>query len=65
MKQYKNDEKISQIMNDAEQVREIIQEGINAALLKHKQADYPICESRNNKIVWIQPEDIKIGKTTR
>ena len=55
-----DEDRISQIMNDPEKVRVIIQSAINAALLKHKQAGNPICESRNGQVVWIKPEDIHI-----
>lgn len=59
--QEKKDDKISEIMNDPLKVRDIIQSGINEALLRHKQAGNPVCEWRDNKVVWIKPEDIKIG----
>jgi len=61
MKPQKNEDKISLIINDSEKVRDIIQSGINAALLKHKQAGNPVCEWKNDRVVWVQPEDIKIG----
>lgn len=57
----KNDDKISEILSDPMRVRDIIQAGINAALLRHKQAGNPVCEWRDNKVVWIKPEDIQIG----
>ncbi|HEX4044618.1 MAG TPA: hypothetical protein VHZ76_03015 [Gammaproteobacteria bacterium] len=62
MKPQKNDEKILQIMNDPKKVRDIIQSGINAALLKHKQAGNPVCEWKNDQVVWVQPEDIVVNK---
>lgn len=62
MKPQKNEDKISKIMNDPKKVRDIIQSGINAALLKHKQAGNPVCEWRNDKVVWVQPEDIVVNK---
>jgi len=62
MKLQKNDDKISEIMNDSEKVRLIIQRGINIALLKHKQAGNPVCEWKDNKVVWIKPENISINK---
>ena len=58
----KNDDKISEIMNDPMRVRDIIQSGINAALLRHKQAGNPVCEWRDNKVVWIKPENIRIER---
>lgn len=60
MKPQKNDDKISQIMGDSEKVREIIQTGINDALLKHKQAGNPVCSLKNGKVVWVDAQDILI-----
>jgi len=56
----KNDERISIILNDSAKVTMIIQEGIKIALLKHKQAGNPVCEWRDNKVVWILPENIPV-----
>jgi len=61
MKPKENEDKISEIMNDPERVRLIIQSGINDALLKHKQAGNPVCSFENGKVVWIAPEDIPVG----
>lgn len=55
------EDKISIIMNDGNRVREIIQEGIRQALLNHKRAWNPICEWKNNKVVWISPDKILIS----
>ena len=35
-------------------------EAVRSALIMHKKNDNPICEWRDGKVVWIQPEDIKI-----
>jgi hypothetical protein len=59
----KNDDKISEVMSDPMRIRDIIQSGINAALLRHKQAGNPVCEWRDNKVVWIKPENIRIERT--
>jgi hypothetical protein len=56
----KNENRISEILNDPEKVRQIIQSAINEALLKHKQAGNPVCELRDGKVVWINPKDIII-----
>jgi len=55
------DDHITTILSDPIKVTQIIQKGINDALLKHKQAGNPICEWRDNKIVWIPPEKIVIN----
>jgi len=53
-------DEITRIFNDPEAVKNAIQIGIREALLKHKKLGYPVCEWRDNKVVWIQPEDINI-----
>lgn len=55
-----NDDKILNILNNPYQVTKIIQSGIDEALIKHRQSGNPICEWRNDKIVWISPEEISI-----
>lgn len=60
MKSQKNEDRISQIMNDPQRIRKVIQTAINEALLKHKQTGNPVCELRNGEVVWIKPEDIVI-----
>jgi hypothetical protein len=61
MKSRKNKDHISEIMNDPERVRLIIQSAINDALLKHKQAGNSVCELRDGKVVWINPKDIVVS----
>jgi hypothetical protein len=57
-----NEDTISQIMNDSERVRKIIQSGINNALLKHKQAGNPVCGLKNGEVFWLNPQDILVDK---
>jgi hypothetical protein len=56
-KNHSQDE-ISEFFQDPERVRQAIQKGIWAALLKHKQAGNPVCTWKDDKVVWIAPEDI-------
>ena len=56
------DDDISKLFEDPIKIMQIIQAGINAALLKHKQAGNPVCEWRNDKVHWIAPEKIKISQ---
>ncbi|MGV3740127.1 MAG: hypothetical protein ACO1N3_02390 [Gammaproteobacteria bacterium] len=56
-----HDDHITKILSNPTKVTEIIQKGINDALLKHKQAGNPICEWRDNKIVWIPADKIVIN----
>ncbi len=58
MKPKKNEDRISKIMNDQKEVRNILQSAINDALLKHKQADNPVCGLKDGKIFRVQPENI-------
>ncbi len=59
MMQYDDSEDaIQKILNDPEKVAQILQGGIRDALLKHKQAGNPVCEWRDEKVVWIPPEEI-------
>jgi hypothetical protein len=62
MKPPKHKDKISLILNNTKLVTAIIQSGIRDALLKHKQAGNPVCEWKNNKVVWIAPEKIPAEK---
>lgn len=61
MKQEKNNDRILEIMNDAEKVRQIIQSGIRAALLKHKQAGNPVCSWKKGKVYWIEAKNIPVN----
>lgn len=61
MKIQKTKDPILKIMNNPEKIREAIQAGIKSALLKHKQAGNPVCEIKNNKVVWIKPSKIRIN----
>ena len=54
------DAEITEILTDSVRITKMIQLGINAALLKHKQMGNPVCAWRDNKIVWIPPEEIVI-----
>jgi hypothetical protein len=56
------DDEISKVFNDPIKITEIIQEGIQAALMKHKQAGNPICEWRDDKVHWIPPEKINVKR---
>jgi hypothetical protein len=56
------DDPILKILNDPEKVTQILQAGIKDALMKHKLAGNPICEWRDDEIVWIPPEQIPVKK---
>ena len=62
--QYTDDE-ISRVFQNPTKITKVLQLGIQAALLKHKQAGNPICEWRDNKVVWISPEKIQVKLTEK
>lgn len=62
MKPQKNEDRISRIMNDPEEVRMILKSAINDALLKHKQAGNPVCGFKDGKIFWVQPKNISLKR---
>ncbi len=64
-KSKQSDEKISKVFRDPTKLTKILQAGIHAALLKHKQAGNPVCESRDNKVVWIPPEKIPVAPSNK
>lgn len=52
------DYQISKILSDTQKITAVLQESIDEALLMHKKAGNPVCEWKNNKVVWIQPDKI-------
>lgn len=56
------DDEISRAFKDTARMTRILQAGIHEALMKHKLAGNPICELRDNKVVWIPPEEILAKK---
>lgn len=50
------EDEISKAFRDPKRITQIMQAGIRAALLKHKQAGNPVCIWKDNKVVWIPPE---------
>lgn len=55
-------DQIFEIMSDTKKITAILQKSIDEALLMHKKAGNPVCEWKNNKVVWIQPDKIPTKK---
>ncbi len=55
-----SDDQISKILDNPAKVTQIIQEGIKAALLKHKLLGNPVCEWRDNQVVWVPADQISV-----
>ena len=62
MNPQKNEDQISRILNDSNKVRDIIQAGIQRALLKHKQAGNSVCGWKDGQVYWVEAKDIPVDK---
>lgn len=58
--QQEDDEERFKIFEDPVKLGKILQSGIHAALLKHKQAGNPICVDKDGEVIWIPPDQILI-----
>jgi len=47
-------------LDDVELIKQALARGIRDALWRHKQLGLPVCVWRDNKVVWIAPEDIQV-----
>ena len=56
---------LAERLMDDDLIVEAIARGVQAALLRHKQAGNPIAVWRDEQVVWIEPEDIPVGAATR
>jgi len=52
---------INKLLADDALITAAMRRGVREALRRHKQARNPICEWRDGKVVWIQPEDTPIN----
>ncbi len=53
---------IGDILRDTRLIEKVLGNAVRAALLQHKRAGNPVAEWRGGKVVWVQPEDILVGK---
>lgn len=58
----KNDDRISALIDDKESMIVALNKGVQEALLKHKLFGVPIVVWKDDKIVLIPPEKIRINK---
>ncbi len=54
-------DEISRRFNDRDLIDKALRLGVREALLRHKQLGLPIAEWRDGKVVWVPPEEIRIG----
>ena len=57
----KHKDSIAEAFANPERITHALAQGVRDALLKHKQAGNSICEWRDDKVVWISPENIPVG----
>jgi hypothetical protein len=46
--------------NDVQAITAAMQEAVREALLLHKKLGYPIAVWQNDRVEWIEPEDIEV-----
>jgi hypothetical protein len=51
---------IARIFRQGTSVDKALAAGVREALRQHKRAGNPVAEWRDGKVVWIQPEDIRV-----
>jgi len=51
---------IDVIFKEGTLIDKALKQGVQEALLKHKQAGNPIVVWRDGKIVWLKPEEIPV-----
>jgi hypothetical protein len=59
--QQQMDDEIERFFSDPEKIRQVIQNGIQSELKKHKLAGNAICEWKDNEIHWIPADMIQIS----
>lgn len=58
------EDKIKLILMDREKISKALAQGVQNALLKHKQANNPVAVWRDGKVVWIPPGEIPVAENT-
>ena len=51
---------IDTIFKEGTLIDKALKQGVQEALLKHKQAGNPVVVWRDGKIVWLKPEEIPV-----
>jgi hypothetical protein len=49
---------LSERVRDVRLIEQALVRAVRAALLRHKQAGNPVAVWRDDRVVWIEPEDI-------
>ncbi len=56
----KNKKEIDDIFREGTLIDKALMEGVREALIRHKQAGNPIVVWRDEKVVWLTPEEIPV-----
>lgn len=56
----KNKKEIDDIFREGILIDKALMEGVREALIRHKQAGNPIVVWRDEKVVWLTPEEIPV-----
>lgn len=48
-------------INDHSRILDALRQAVREALLNHKRAGNPVAVWQNERVEWIQPEDIPVG----
>jgi len=51
-------DRIEELFKKGDPIDHALRNGVREALRRHKQAGNPVCEERDGKVVWVNPEDI-------
>jgi hypothetical protein len=53
-------DRIDELFANSAFIERVLRQAVQQALLRHRQAGFPISEWRDGKIVWIPPEAIPV-----
>jgi hypothetical protein len=53
-------ESIEEIFSNKERITAAVTSAVREAILRHKQAGNPIVVMKDGKMVWLQPDEIKL-----
>jgi hypothetical protein len=55
--------RIDELFADSASIERVLGQAVQQALLRHRQAGFPISVWRDGKVVWIPPEEIPVPKS--
>jgi len=55
-----SEKSIDELFREGSQIDSALKKAVREALVSHKQAGNPVVVWRDNKIVWLEPEEIPV-----